>query len=103
VTPEVVPASEAQRAEVPAQAPPSTYAVADFLDGAEGSLMRLAGLTALRSVFIAPGLWVASKIAGVPLTFGQTVGFSVASSTTITAGMVGWYALRRRALRPRSA
>lgn len=81
---------------VPQQAPPSTYAVVDFLDGGEGSAIRLAGLTLIRSVFIVPGLWVASKATSVPLTFGQIAGFSLASSTTISIGMVGYYAFKRR-------
>ncbi len=85
------------------QAPPSTYAVVDFLDGENGSAVRLAGLTLLRSGFIMPGLWIAAKISGVPLTFGQVVGFSLASSATITGGMVGYYAVRRRmATRPKA-
>ncbi len=86
---------------IPQQAPPSTYAVVDFLDGGEGSAIRLAGLTLIRSVFIVPGLWAASKVTSVPLTFGQIAGFSLASSTTISVGMVGYYAFkRRRAMRP---
>lgn len=103
---EVVPAAEATGSPAPSSssavdpnvpngAPPSTYAVVDFLDGQSGSLTRLAGLTLLRSVMIAPGLWVASKVSGVQLSFGQVLGFSLASSATITGGMVGWYALRR--------
>jgi hypothetical protein len=102
LTPEVVPVVPAgpegpmPRPGMQAQSPPSTYAVADFLDGADGSTIRLGALTALRSVFIAPGLWIAAKVSGVPLSFGQVVGLSLASSATITAGMLGMYAIRRR-------
>lgn len=100
LTPEVVDAGPAPASHVdptvPAQSPPSTYAVADFLDGSEGSAIRLAGLTLIRSVFIVPGLWAASKMTSVPLTFGQIAGFSLASSTTISVGMVGYYAFKRR-------
>jgi len=82
--------------DAPRDAPPSTYAVVDFLDGADGSIVRLAGLTLLRTVFIAPGIFVAAKITGVEMGFGRLAGFSLATSTSISAGMVGWYALRRR-------
>jgi len=72
-------------------APPSTYAVAAFLEGQPGSGMRLLGLTALRAVFILPGLWIASAMSPVKLSGGQLVAFSLASSATITGGMLGWY------------
>ena len=82
--------------DAPRDAPPSTYAVVDFLDGADGSIVRLAGLTLLRTVFIAPGIFIAAKVTGTEMGFGKVMGFSLASSATITGGMVGWYALRRR-------
>lgn len=74
-------------------APPSTYAVAAFLEGQPGSGVRLLGLTALRAVFILPGLWIASSMSPVKLSGGQLVAFSLASSATITGGMIGWYKL----------
>lgn len=74
-------------------APPSTYAVAAFLEGQSGSGVRLLGLTALRAVFILPGLWLASSMSPVKLSGGQLVAFSLASSATITGGMIGWYKL----------
>jgi hypothetical protein len=73
--------------------PPSTYAVAAFLEGSPGSGVRLLGLTALRAVFILPGLWIASAMSPVKLSGGQLVAFSLASSATITGGMLGWYKL----------
>ena len=74
-------------------APPSTYAVAAFLGGQPGSGARLLGLTALRAVFILPGLWLASSMSNVKMSGGQLVAFSLASSVTITGGMIGWYKL----------
>lgn len=73
--------------------PPSTYTVAAFLEGQPGSGTRLLGLTALRAVFILPGLWIASAMSPVKLSGGQLVAFSLASSATITGGMIGWYKL----------
>lgn len=73
--------------------PPSTYAVAAFLEGQPGSGTRLLGLTALRAAFILPGLWIASAMSPVKLSGGQLVAFSLASSATITGGMIGWYKL----------
>ncbi len=73
--------------------PPSTYAVAAFLEGQPGSGIRLLGLTGLRAAFILPGLWIASAMSPVKLSGGQLVAFSLASSATITAGMLGWYKL----------
>lgn len=100
LTPEIVDTGTApmpaDATGVPRAAPPSTYAVVDFLDGGDGSAVRLAGLTLIRTVCIVPGLWAASKMTDVKLTFGQLCGFSLASSTTITMGMVGWYAFKRR-------
>lgn len=82
--------------DAPRDAPPSTYAVVDFLDGADGSIVRLAGLTLLRTAFIFPGIYIASKLTSTEMGFGKVLGFSLASSATITGGMVGYYAARRR-------
>jgi len=73
--------------------PPSTYAVQATLEGQNGAMLRLLGLTALRAVFIAPGLWGGAKLAGVPISGSQVVITSLLSSTTISIGMLGWYAL----------
>lgn len=75
--------------------PPSTYAVAAFLQGERGSGMKLLGLTAIRSAFILPGLWLANGFAPKEskLSGGQLVAYSLASSGTITLGMLAWYKL----------
>lgn len=82
--------------DAPQGAPPSSYAVADLLDGRDGSVVRLAGLTLLRTAFIFPGIFIANKITGTEMSFGKLAGYSLATSTSISAGMIGWYALRRR-------
>lgn len=76
-------------------APPSTYAVAAVLDGHEGAAIKLIGLTALRSVFIVPGIYIATRMTGAKLSGGQVVAASLASSCTISAGMLAWYGLKR--------
>lgn len=76
-------------------APPSSYAVVSLLDGESGSIARLVGLTLLRGCFIVPGLWVASRLMRVDMEPLQLLGMSFAGSGTITAGMIGYYAIRR--------
>lgn len=73
--------------------PPSTYAVQAALEGQNGAMLRLLGLTALRAIFIAPGLWVGAKVSGAQVHGAQLVIISLASSSTISAGMLAWYAL----------
>lgn len=85
-TPGVAPAERA--------APPSTYAVQATLEGQNGAALRLLGLTALRSIFIAPGLWMGAKLSGAQVAPHQLVIISLTSSLTISAGMLGWYALQ---------
>lgn len=80
---------------VEAAAPPSTYAVAAVLEGHEGAVIRLAGLTALRSVFILPGLFIATKMTGAKMGGGDLIAASFASSCTISAGMLAWYRLKQ--------
>lgn len=76
-------------------APPSSYAVVDVLDGQQGSLIRLVGLTLLRGVFIAPGLWVTARLFKIEMEPMQLLALSFGGSATISAGMVGYYAIRR--------
>lgn len=76
-------------------APPSSYAVSAVLDGESGAVVRLIGLTALRGIFIIPGLWVASKVLKTDLDTWDVVGLSFAGSVTISAGMLGYYYVRR--------
>lgn len=80
-------------------APPSSYAVAAFLEGQPGAGWRLLALTGLRAAFILPGLWIASSMSPVKLSGGQLVAFSLASSATITGGMIGWYKLHELRVR----
>ena len=88
-----IPAEVVANPAIQEAAPPSTYAVAAFLGGQPGAGARLLGLTALRAVFILPGLWIASSMSNVKMSGGQLVAFSLASSATITGGMIGWYKL----------
>lgn len=76
-------------------APPSSYAVAAVLDGQSGAIIRLVGLTALRGIFIMPGLWLASKVLRTDLDTMDVVGLSFTGSLTISLGMLGYYAIRR--------
>lgn len=76
--------------------PPSSYAVVDVLDGRQGSILRLIGLTMLRGVFIVPGLWVAAKLTRVDLELRDLLALSFAGSATISVGMLGYYWIVRR-------
>lgn len=76
-------------------APPSSYAVVDVLDGERGAILRLAGLTALRGLFIMPGLWIVGRLSKVEMTPMQLLVLSFGGSTTISLGMIGYYAVRR--------
>jgi hypothetical protein len=63
-----------------------------FLQGQPGSGVRLLTMTALRSVFIFPGLWLVNSFSPKEnkLSNGQMVVYSLAGSSTITLGMLGW-------------
>lgn len=92
--PNSAPGSHAQVLEQ--GAPPSSYAVAAALDGEEGAILRLVGLTFLRGVFILPGLWVVAKISKIELDGLRLLGLSFGGSATITLGMLGYYYIQRR-------
>lgn len=78
-------------------APPSTYAVAAFINGEPGSFARLVGVTVLRAVFVIPGLWMSAKVVpGVDLGLFQATLMGVAASSTISAGLVVWYWLKMK-------
>lgn len=77
-------------------APPSSYAVAAALDGEEGAVLRLVGLTFLRGVFILPGLWAVSKVTKLEIDALRLLGLSFGGSATITLGMLGYYYIQRR-------
>ncbi len=78
-----------------ANAPPSSYAVAGVLDGEQGAIARLAGLTVLRGLFIAPGLWITARLFKVETSPMQLLALSFGGSATISIGMIGYYAVRR--------
>lgn len=70
---------------------PSAYAIEDFLDGIPGSAARVVGLTAVRSLIIAPGVYVVSP----RIPPAQLVKASLAISTSVTLGMGIWYWLKK--------
>ena len=80
---------------VEAQAPPSSYAIADMIEGKPGALPRVVKLTALRSVFLVPGLYVAGA-RGPLLLKGAAWG-----SVGLSLYLLGLYSTRRRRLRRR--
>lgn len=77
---------------VEAQAPPSSYAIADMIEGNPGALPRVAKLTALRSIFLIPGLYMAG-IRGTMLLKGAGLG-----SVSLSLYLLGLYSLRKRRL-----
>ena len=66
-------------------APPSSYAIADVIEGRPGGWRRTAGLTAWRAVVISPGLIIAG-IRGRPLILGSILG-----SVSATVYLLGYY------------
>ncbi len=70
--------------------PPSTYAILALLEDQPGSAERVAWATFRRMALIAPGLWLAG-LRGRELVRG-----SVASSLTITLGLIGYYSYCRK-------
>jgi hypothetical protein len=78
------------RCLVELQAPPSTYAIAAWLDGEKGSAMRVAGLTVQRAVFIGSGLFLAG-FRNRDLVVG-----ALAASATVTAWIAGDYSIKKR-------
>lgn len=74
---------------VEAGAPPSTYAIADVIEGKPGAWSRTLVLSTQRAFFIAPGLFLAG-IRGPQLVKGALL-----SSATITAFLLGIYSLKR--------
>jgi hypothetical protein len=75
--------------------PPSSYAVLAVLDGQSGSVLRLIGLTLLRGCFIVPGIFIVSKVMKIELDIKELLALSFGGSATISAGMVGYYWVRR--------
>jgi len=77
-------------------APPSSYAVAAVIDGDQGAILRLVGLTFLRGIFILPGLWVVTKLTKTDLDALKLLALSFGGSATISIGMIGYYLVQRR-------
>jgi hypothetical protein len=71
-------------------APPSDYAIADLVNGVPGAGWRVAGLTLLRSLIIAPGL------ALMGMRGSKLVASSLAASGTVSASMTIMYAVRKK-------
>ena len=72
---------------IPPQSPPSTYAIAAYVDGSPGSWYRVLKLTAVRSLMIGSGLYA------VGFRNDQLIKGSIASSIAITAWlMIGYKA-----------
>lgn len=73
-------------------APPSSYAIASFLLNEPGSFGRVLALTAIRTVFIIPGVWLAGKVVpGVRVRGLQHVAVASLVSTTLTASLTVLY------------
>lgn len=75
-------------------APPSSYAVAAVVNGERGGIPRLIGVTGVRALMIAPGIWIADRLMGGEgprLGWLRTGAFSLAASTTISLGLLVLY------------
>lgn len=68
-------------------APPSVYAVQAFLEGQNGAVLRMAKATAMRTIVIAPGLYVAG------LRGKDLVRATAYSAMSITAGLLLYYVI----------
>lgn len=75
---------------IEANAPPSSYAIADVIEARPGAWPRTVGLTAWRSVVIAPGLALAG-VRGRRLVAG-----SIGASCVLTAYLLGYYWVAKR-------
>lgn len=76
--------------------PPSTYAVASVINGEPGGAARLVGVTALRAIFIAPGIWLGGKVVGMKVTGWPLLGMTMSASGAISIGLLGWYWLKTK-------
>lgn len=76
--------------------PPSSYAVVAVLDGQNGSLLRLIGLTLLRGAFVVPGLFLTAKVMKIDLELYDLLALSFGGSVAISLGMLGYYWIRRK-------
>lgn len=76
--------------------PPSTYAVAGVLNKEPGSIARLVGVTAIRSICIAPGIWIVTKLVAPEVSTWKVLLISLGGSATISLGMLVWYWMRMK-------
>lgn len=72
--------------------PPSTYAISAWTKGEPGALGRVIDLTLTRTLFIAPGLYIAGVRDPVSLV-KATLGASV--SISLSLALVYWWRGRR--------
>jgi hypothetical protein len=77
------------------ESPPTSYAIASFLDGEPGGGWRVISGAATRALFLAPGLWLGLKLADVKVTGKQVATASLVGSATITAMLVLYYSFRK--------
>lgn len=73
--------------------PPSTYAIQALLEGEEGSVGRVMESTLLRTVFVIPGIYLATRLRGKELV---TVSF--AASASITLSLMVFYLAKKNGL-----
>lgn len=73
------------------ESPPTSYAIAAFLNGEPDGAFRIAKGMVQRSFFIAPGLWL-SGVKGV----GNIAKTSLITSASISAILLGFYMLERQ-------
>lgn len=72
------------------QSPPSTYAIADLLDGRPGAGVRVADLTLQRALLIGSGLFLAG------FRDRELLKGAISASMAVTAWIALDYAIQRR-------
>lgn len=77
------------------KSPPSTYAIADWVEGKPGSMKRVTELTAKRVAFIWPGVLVYSLMFDRKMGIGKQIILSAFVSYSITGGLYLYYRNRR--------
>ncbi len=84
-------------AYVPAESPPTMYAIAAALEGEPGGWARVGTGAAQRAIFLAPGIWAGLTLAGAKPRFGEVASAAVVGSATITGFLFVLYAWKRQA------
>lgn len=77
-------------------APPSSYAIADWVEGEPGALRRVTVLTAKRVAFIWPGVFVYSRLLDREMGIGKQIILSTLVSYSITGGLYLYYKNKER-------